>query len=485
MASTGAQLYPYQVQHQRHMLTVMQAKRRGFDGSDTGSGKTDVSCATVRDLGAEAFIICPLAVVSSWFATAQRWGITVAGVANYESIRIGKYYKSSADVAANRKSKAEFLTVRKVERETVFEWDLPATFVIIVDEAHRGKNNTTLTSTFLTSLRDAPCRVLLLSATITDKAECFRTAACILGLAQHEKYAYNRWLKTLKGEGNTMEKLHRAVFPTYGGRMRIADIEADMKRQVEEGAAEMPDVGSLFGKPDMHAEAYEISPEAERVIEEAYAEIREAMRMLKEKHAGAICPLTIMLYARMRIELAKVPIAAGVIRDFLDKGYSVPVFINFNDTAEQLHMALENYTRRHKIEYSYITGGQSLHERDTHIRNFNENKSRILIANIQAGGVGVNLHDLHGVRRASVIMPPVSAILLKQCLGRTYRIGTKTDPIMRVIYAKGTLSAAGEATGHVVDGTEARVANIINTKLANIQWLNDATDEDLFEIACK
>lgn len=473
-------LYPYQRPHQAHICEVLKKRRRAFDGSDTGSGKTDVSCVTALELNATMFVICPKAVITNWFVTAQKYGVAIAGVSNYESIRLGKYYAKLGDVDTEKKTRTEFLTVRKVERETVFEWDLPEDHLIVIDEAHRGKNNTTLTSTFLKSLSDAPCRVLLLSATITDKAECFRTAACLLGLAQHEKYAYNRWIKTLPGDGDTMSRLHAALFPKYGGRMRIADIEAQTRVAAEELGIEYK---ALFGNPDMRAEAYEMSPEAERVIEESYAEIRAASAILKEKHASAICPLTMMLYARMRIELAKVPVAADIICGFLDRGYSVPIFVNFNDTAEQLLMALESYTTKHKIKYAFIRGGQSVAERDQNKREFNENRARVLIANIIAGGVGISLHDLHGVRRASVIMPPVSAIALKQALGRTYRIGSKTDPIMRVIFAKGRLNSASGIEGKCdANGTEERVAQIINDKLSSIQWLNDNTDEDLFQI---
>lgn len=477
-------LFPYQVPHVNHLVAVLAAHRRGLDGSDTGSGKTDTTCAVAKTIGAPMFVICTKSVVVNWFETARAYGAEIIGVSNYECIRGGKYYTSADDAIAERKSVAKFLRARKVERDSVFEWSLPDNVLVVIDEAHRGKNNATLTSSFIMSLAATPYRILLLSATISDKTDCFRTAACVLGLAQHEKYAYNVWLKTLRGTdtASTMAKIHSAIFPNYGSRMRIADINA----AAAAGAADGADAAAAphFGNLDVVAEVYDVSPEAEHIIEEAYAEIREASEALKEKHALASTALASMTYAHMRIELTKVPVAVDVIREFLEAGYSVPVFVNFNHTVDQIVSMINGYVTEKGIKIAFIRGGQTQSERFDNIAAFNNNSARIIISNAVAGGVGISLHDLHGVRRASVIMPPRSGIALKQILGRTHRANSVTSPIARIVYARGRLCGADGSSQRDGANTEMRIAQLLNEKLANIQQLNDGfTDERIFQAA--
>ena len=54
---------------------------------------------------------------------------------------------------------------------------------------------------------------------------------------------------------------------------------------------------------------------------------------------------------------------------------------------------------------------------------------------IQAGGVGVSLHDLHGGHpRMSIISPTWSGQDLKQVLGRIHRAGSKTPAIQKIVF---------------------------------------------------
>src|SRR5690606_28011900 len=88
-----------------------------------------------------------------------------------------------------------------------------------------------------------------------------------------------------------------------------------------------------------------------------------------------------------------------------------------------------------------------------------ENKSNIIIANIQAGGVGISLHDLHGKQRMSIISPTWSGIQMQQALGRIHRAGSKSPAIQKIVYCAKTY--------------EERICDIIKEKMRTISAIND------------
>jgi superfamily II DNA or RNA helicase len=87
---------------------------------------------------------------------------------------------------------------------------------------------------------------------------------------------------------------------------------------------------------------------------------------------------------------------------------------------------------------------------------------------IQAGGLGVSLHDLKGNHpRVSLLTPTDNAVELKQALGRVHRSCGKSKSIQRIIFAAGTV--------------EDKVCVSVRRKLGNIGTVNDGlTDSDLW-----
>jgi hypothetical protein len=88
-----------------------------------------------------------------------------------------------------------------------------------------------------------------------------------------------------------------------------------------------------------------------------------------------------------------------------------------------------------------------------------------------AGGASIDLHDLKGGhQRVSLICPTYNPVHLKQVLGRTRRAGSKTTPIIKLVYAANTI--------------EEKVANAVAMKLDNIEALNrgDLMEPDLFNM---
>jgi superfamily II DNA or RNA helicase len=108
----------------------------------------------------------------------------------------------------------------------------------------------------------------------------------------------------------------------------------------------------------------------------------------------------------MKIEMFKVPIMLDVIKDGLDNNLSIAIFVNYKETL----FSLCHYLNTDCIIY----GDQSIAERMNNIDKFQSNNSNIIICIIQAGDVGISLHDIHGNhQRMSVISPTWSGSIRK------------------------------------------------------------------------
>lgn len=525
-------------EHQRRdveaLVDILHRRGAALNGGDTGTGKTFTTCAVAVALGLPIFGIVPKPVVADWFDVAARVGAEIIGLTNYESAKNGKYYKLANEFFAEEKSGCPYLQREVTPDGIVYNWDLPPCLVVF-DEAHRGKNNTTQTAKLMESARvlvDRGCKLMILSATITDSVECFRTPAYLLGYAQVGLHAYRAWLRMQKPrkvqarpevaalnaplrDETIPEVLHRIVYQgpdKCGVRTRIRDLQASQDEIIRD----------MFLGNDVAAQTYDMSPEVEAEIEAAHAAIQEALIALKTKQQGEICPLTIILRARQRIEMLKVPTLVMLAMEYIDQGKSVVIFVNFNETATRIFEQIDPFVQEeHQSFVTTINGGQSPEDRMYNIGAFQQDRSRIMIANIRAGGVGISLHDRNGrYGRVALISPTWSSIELKQALGRIHRAGGLTNCIQRIVYCKGRVSPVGpkirddaiivapgvmgraedlpeekkkleeklgndttfqshEGKGRI--GVEELMAENVNRKLHTIEWLNNGDDDDLYQ----
>jgi superfamily II DNA or RNA helicase len=76
--------------------------------------------------------------------------------------------------------------------------------------------------------------------------------------------------------------------------------------------------------------------------------------------------------------------------------------------------------------------------RSKNVEKFQTNESNIIICNINVASLGINLHDLHGKPRASIISPSFSSEQLIQALGRIHRAGSKSHCFQKIVYVAGT-----------------------------------------------
>jgi superfamily II DNA or RNA helicase len=501
-------LLSYQIPHKMQLHECLLLRNRVIDASDTGAGKTYVAISECKDLKLRPFIICPKSVISVWVDVCKLFGVEYLGIANYEMLKGCKYYnldyeatkcpymdlifenvedKKKKNIKEKEKNKIVLNMGKKISMENKLKHDsakkndhiiddeeengddnasedsdiktskkvryqfyLPDDVIVIFDEAHRCKNLTSQTSKLLLGLSECKNKIMILSATITDKIKCFKPFGIFFGFYLDPKQ-FNMWINKLyKINKNKYQKsetsdsdlikldiIHHKIFPNYGSRIRISEL------------------GDLFPKNQIIASCYYLENHAE--IEKVYNEINNALAELATKEHYAL-PLPALIYCRQKIEMLKVTLFMDLANEHLEDGYSVVIFVNYLETMNYLcyHMKKEI----DKYGLSIIVGGQTISERKANIDDFQNNTNKFCISTLESGGIGISLHDIHGGHpRVSLISPSWTSISIRQACGRIHRAGAKTPALQKIVYVAKTY--------------EEDICKLIKAKLTVIDSIND------------
>jgi len=325
-----------------------------------------------------------------------------------------------------------------------FVWNLPRGSLVLWDEVHNASGYSSQNGKVLALTKAFGIHTLMMSATAAESPLKMKALGYLLGLHKYaDHYSWclahgcykNPWgaldfipSKTLAGQ--YMLELHKQIFPEKGVRVRIQDL---------------PD----FPENAVFADAYDLGAHTDE-IRKIYDELEEHLKK-PDKEEMAIVAL---LRARQQTELFKVPVLVEMTQDLIEEGKKIVIFVNFRETLDQLVFKLREFRPMS------IYGGQSAADRDQAIRRFQQSDLRVIVCMIQAGGVGISLHDLDGkYPRVSLITPSYSAREMKQALGRIHRSGGKSKCIQRIIFAAGTV--------------EELACRSVRRKLNNISLLND------------
>jgi len=407
-----------------------------LDGSDTGAGKTYTAVAVARELGLKIAVVCPKAVISSWKKVIEKhFGMQAVFVLNYESVKTGKY-----------KEIGVWKPVSKISNREFFQWNIPKNTLIVFDESHRLKGHGTQNSELAMNAKKQGYKVLCCSATNAINPIELKCVGFLTGL-----YKSGKWTQFLKdhdcekgrfgwefgGNRDVLRKLHADMFLDRGVRIKREEIEG-------------------FPDCDVIAEAYNIDEKSEGELKSVYKEMDKELNLLRLKCKSTkeyqVNSMVVMLRARQKAELIKVPLFVEMAEDALEDGMSVAIFVNFSDTVRALCKRLNTNCT--------VWGENKGNERDAHIADFQADRKRVMIINVKAGGAGLSLHDLNGnYPRLALISPTPSAVDLRQALGRVWREGGKTKALQKIVFAANTV--------------EEEVCEKVKAKLNNLDTIND------------
>jgi SNF2 family DNA or RNA helicase len=133
---------------------------------------------------------------------------------------------------------------------------------------------------------------------------------------------------------------------------------------------------------------------------------------------------------RQAAGIAKLPHVIEFVKNIMEIEESVVVFCHHKAIHELLHKSLKEYSP------SAIIGGQTDKERQNSIDKFQNGETKLLIAGLRAGNVGINLSRARYVIFAELDWSPA---IHRQAEDRLHRIGQKNTVFAYYLIGNGTL----------------------------------------------
>ena len=133
---------------------------------------------------------------------------------------------------------------------------------------------------------------------------------------------------------------------------------------------------------------------------------------------------------RQAAGVAKLPHVINFVKNIMEIDESVVVFCHHRAIHDLLHKSLSEYTP------ASIIGGQSDNTRQLQIDMFQEGKTKLMIAGLRAGNVGINLTRAKYVIFAELDWSPA---IHRQAEDRLHRMGQKNTVFAYYLIGNGTL----------------------------------------------
>jgi superfamily II DNA or RNA helicase len=415
-------LFPAQATHVAILLDALRRQRSALDTSDMGTGKTVMASQLAQQFQAPSVgVVCPKSVILNWQRELKDAGVEPAFIMNYEKLRRG-------GIAG---------VLQKVGKK-LYRWQMPPGSLVIIDEVHKCKGDTTFNAQLLISLRQQGYRVLMLSGTAAKDPGEMRALGFVLGLHDLNggigaQVSWMQWMKKLgcefdgfgrcEASDEVLKTLHTEIYHTRRCAHRVS--KQDMPEAFRENHVERVPVA--VSQKVMNAYAGVTREMVDSIIEETHGKMETDKESVLVK----------ILRARQIAEASKIEVWEEMTRDLIDEGKSVVIFVEFVETLKALK-ALFPYAG---AIFGTVNGvSQTSEARQAVVDSFTNDDTRLVISTIAAGGESINLHDQTGKHpRVTLISPPFSMINYEQCLGRTPRAGAKSDVIQRVLVAAGTI----------------------------------------------
>ena len=375
-------LYPKQEDHAQVIYRSLLENKAALDTSETGVGKTIITCHIARhwqSQGKPIAVVCPKSVVTHWKRNLQDHGVTPVFVSNYEKLRNG------LDGCIKVKRKRKQKNSGKVHKW--FEWELPKDTLLVFDEVQWCKGISTQNGNLLIAAKQQKLTTLSLSATAAKDPTEMRALGFALGLHElNERRNNNSFFHWLQENGcykdpwrtwrvkkkADLSPLRKEIFSVrrIANGIKTSDMPGAFKNQ-----RIITDLGDYKGASDY----YEQSGLSEEVIDSFLNNIGK-----KKKNSSTV--VTDIMRARQYVEMLKVTHFVERTNDLLKEGKSIVAFLNYRESIEAYRKAFP--------ESGLIIGQQE--DRDQQLDDWSEDKKRVIAVSSQAGGTGVSLHDQRG-----------------------------------------------------------------------------------------
>jgi len=391
------ELYPPQIIHVNNLVTIFNRNNRVLDASPTGLGKTICIIKTCKAIGKKPFIICPKSVISSWEDTLEIENLDYYGISTLELVKNCKFQKN------NIKTKIPWLHKNPKYNITEFPKDM----VIIIDEAHNCSNVKTISGQLLVVFSYSELPIILASATIATEASGFVLFGLCLKLYPLLEDGENYIIRKCNviNVKNYSLAFNTVLFPDFASKMNIEDF--DFPENIIRTVSYIDDDDFSCNK-NIHKE-----------IENNYQKL--AMYKIKQhqnnRYNEKSKSVFLKEYGKMEEnnELLRIDFIIPFIKK-MQHTHSIVIFVNYTESIRKLQL---------HISASVISGNDK--NRPQTIKDFQSNKTKIIICMSKCAAAGISLHDIDGnYPRIALHMPTWHITNLLQAFGRICRLGGKS-----------------------------------------------------------
>lgn len=395
--------------HQKTAIEKLLANDRFILADDMGLGKTTSAVIGALESGAKKIlIICPASLKINW----QR---EIENYSNRKSLIVeGKkwgstfdFYIINYDIIKNYHSMEASGLGEEINQQLVNEkFDL-----CIIDEAHYISNPTAQRTKLINDLLIKVPKVWLLTGTpMTSRPINFYNLLKIVD-------------SPLTLNWQSYVKRYCAGYQFKVGGKRIWNTN---------GASNLDELRERTKNIVLRRMKTDILDLPEKIITPVFLDLKSTfydeelenfMRITSENKNKESISVTInrLMKIRQIISYEKVPYTCELIDKFIEQGKKVIVFTNFTMSLDMLH---EKYKKNSVV----LDGRMSKEKRQLSVDRFQtEDKIKIFISNIKAGGVGITL-----TAAETVIMNDLSFVPAdhSQAEDRAYRYGQKNSVLV-------------------------------------------------------
>lgn len=433
-------LLPYQVKHFYRIMEILDHQPAYLDTSNMGLGKSELAKLVALERKLSVVVICPLSIMGAWKTKCQEYNLPLKDILTYQKLR-GTIRQKSKMTTLNHK----LLTCDEegAYHSTDYFQELVRQGILLVfDEIVYIKNQTAQLSAAFALVQglmkeQSSSRIALLSALPGESDTNVESILKMLGIIKHDKlYHYNpkTYAYELLGMNDVITKC-RELNPQETDRLvkniiinkhTIYPLCLNLFSSIlkHEYLSSMTKTFSLCA--DIKNGFYNISTQNMEILSHGlkFLELYAQGQRKQDGHRSMIL-----------LEWARLPTFYRLAVHTLNKypQDKVIIYLNYTKHLNLLYQALSSY--RPLLFY----GKTKNEERVKILEKFQSpnNEYRLLIINLLAGGIGLDLDDTDGrFRRWVFINPSYFFNAIHQTTGRTTRPLTKSQAINRFVYTK-------------------------------------------------
>jgi SNF2 family DNA or RNA helicase len=394
--------------HQKIAIEKLLANDKFILADDMGLGKTTAAViASLESNARKILIVCPASLKINWQREIENY--TDRRILLVEGRKWGStfdYYIINYDILKN------FHTTDKSEDSDDYKLLINAGFELaIVDEAHYISNNTAQRTRLLNDVLEKIPKVWLLTGTpMTSRPINYFNLLKIV-----ESPLTLNW--------QSYVRRYCAGYQFRVGQRKVWNTS---------GASNLDELRERTKSLVLRRMKTDILDLPEKIVTPVYLELKntfyddeleEFMRISKDNKENESITVTLnrLMKIRQLIAIEKVPYTCELIDKCIDQGKKVIVFTNFTSSLDLLQ-------EKYKKTCVTLDGRMSKERRQESVDKFqNNDKVKIFISNIVAGGVGITL-----TAAEIVIMNDLSFVPAhhSQAEDRAYRYGQKNSVLV-------------------------------------------------------